>query len=267
MANGDAPLEIGHVVLTVRDLGGLSSYYQRAVGLDVLSAEGDTVRLGAGGRPLLELRRDPAARIRARREAGLFHTAFLLPSRADLGRWLRHTAETRETVEGAADHLVSEAIYLSDPEGNGIEVYADRPRETWTLTPEGGVAMASDPLDYEGLAAAGGAGVWRGAPEGTVVGHVHLQVGRLSEAEAFYAGKLGFDITCHYPGATFYGSGGYHHHIATNIWNSRGAGPVSQPATGLSEVALRAAPSELARIGGGLSDPWGTEITVTAQEA
>jgi catechol 2,3-dioxygenase len=265
MATSDAPIEIGHVVLTVHDLAGLSGFYQRVVGLDLLSADGETARLGAGGSPLLELRRDAAARRAGPREAGLFHTAFLLPRREDLGALLNAYADQDTRLEGASDHAVSEAIYLGDPEGNGIEIYADRPRADWPRD-AGGIAMTTEALDVPGLMKSATA-PWTGAPAGTVVGHVHLRVGAIPAAEAFYTGPLGMDLTARYPGGSFYGAGGYHHHLATNVWHSRGAGPRDYPATGLAEVALRADPEALAafeaRAGLSVRDPWNTLFTIT----
>ncbi len=267
----EAPMHIGKVTLTVHDLDAVSDFYQRALGLHLLRREGDVVQLGTGTAVLLELRRDSAAKRHGRRDAGLFHTAFLLPHRADLGRWLQHVANARVPLHGASDHLVSEAIYLADPEGNGIEVYADRPASGWTYR-DGMVEMTTEPLDLHALVAAGGGEAWQGAPDGTVVGHVHLQVGDIPKAEAFYAGQLGFDITCRYPGGSFYASGGYHHHLASNIWNSRGAAPRTEPTTGLTDVELLVTPDKLADIRGrtagaegavlSLRDPWGTQFTI-----
>ena len=270
MSTASAPLEIGHVALTVNDLSSVEAFYRDALGLDRLGGDGEVARLGAGGRAFLELREDRKARRADRREAGLFHTAFLLPSRESLARWILHAAERRLPLQGASDHLVSEAIYLADPEGNGIEVYADRPREAWPRTDDGAIRMATERLDLDALARDAD-GPWTGAPEGTVVGHVHLQVGDLAEAEAFYSGTLGFDVVTRYPGASFLGSGGYHHHLGANVWNSRGAGRRSGPATGLAEVGIVADGPEvdaiLARSGGTaeLSDPWGTRVAVAAK--
>ncbi|MEP9378741.1 VOC family protein [Aquabacter sp. CN5-332] len=265
----EAPLHVGKVTLVVHDLDGVSDFYQQAMGLHRISGDADTVLLGAGGMGFFELRRDAAARRSSHREAGLFHTAFLLPTRSDLGRWMRHAAGEGLKIDGAADHVVSEAIYLADPEGNGIEIYADRAPAHWTWT-DGMVVMRNDRLDLQALARDGGDAPWRGFPDGAVIGHVHLQVGDLGPAEAFYAGSLGLDITCRYPGATFYSSGGYHHHIATNIWNSRGASVRSVPATGIAEVELIATPETRdivrAKLGAGANgvarDPWGTAIAV-----
>jgi catechol 2,3-dioxygenase len=267
MSTASAPIEIGHVTLTVHDLPGVAGFYQQALGLARLSSDGAEVVLGAGTTPFLRLRSDPAARRRTPSEAGLFHTAFLLPDRRALARWMTHVATTGLALEGASDHLVSEAIYLSDPEGNGIEVYADRPRSGWT-GPDGRIRMDTRRLDLHGLMHAAD-GPWTGAPEGTVIGHVHLQVGDVPTATTFWQ-KLGFQVMAQYPGAGFFGSGGYHHHIAGNVWNSRGAGPRAMPSTGLTELGLRADPDQADRIGaafgpGPLTDPWGTPITVTAK--
>lgn len=265
----DTSLAMGRVALTVNDLDQVASFYRQAVGLHLLRQDGETAELGAEGTVLLELRADRAARRRGSREAGLFHTAFLLPTRADLGRWAKHAMATRPPVVGASDHLVSEAIYLTDPEGNGVEIYADRPASDWRWS-EGTVQMATEALDLQSLVAAAGAAPWQGFPGGASVGHVHLQVGALGPAEAFYADRLGLDITCRYPGGTFYAANGYHHHIATNIWNSRGAGERAYPSTGLAEVEIRLGAARLAGLAGAatarleLADPWGTRIALVA---
>ena len=269
MSTSFAQMEIGRVALTVNDIDRMGAFYQAAIGLDLLRSDGETALFGAGDRVLLELRSDRAARRATPREAGLFHTAFLLPGRSDLSSWFQHAVDSRLTLAGASDHRVSEAIYLSDPEGNGIEVYADRPRDTWRLNGST-IEMGSDALDLNGLAAAAKA-PWAGAPDGTVVGHVHLQVGGTAAAEAFYGDALGFALTNRYPGASFFGSGGYHHHLGANDWNSRGAGPRQYPATGLADVQILADAGELAAVrarNGGktvLADPWGTALTFTGK--
>ncbi len=262
-----APHRIGTVSLTVHDLERVLAFYRDALGLAVHAVSADEAVLGTEDRPLLRLRADRSAKVRSPREAGLFHTAFLMPSRADLGSWLAHAAEARLPLQGASDHDVSEAIYLADPEGNGIEVYVDRPSTTWVHGPDG-VLMRSEPLDLQDLVRAGRERPWSGFPARGTVGHVHLQVGGLTPAESFYGELLGFEVTCRYPGATFFGSGGYHHQLATNIWNSRGAPERELPSTGLAEVELLAAPAalEAARVRAEASadgdlllrDPWGT---------
>lgn len=271
-----APHRIGAVALVVHDLDAVSRFYQEVVGLAALNGHSDTVRLGSGNTVLLELVRDPAARRRSSHEAGLFHTAFLLPSRAELGAWILHASQRGFALQGAADHLVSEALYLADPEGNGVEIYADRPEEQWP-TEGAGYRMASDPLDFGAVVEAAGDHRWRGFPADGVVGHVHLQVGAIPPAEAFYGGLLGFELTCRYPGGSFFGSGGYHHQLAANIWNSRNAPPRAEPVTGLAHFELlardrstveapaaRLAASAVAttQIEGGFAvrDPWGTLI-------
>jgi catechol 2,3-dioxygenase len=270
---------IGKVTLTVNDLDRVSGFYQEAVGLHLLRNDASTAELGVDGKTLLELRRDTTARRRSPREAGLFHTAFLLPSRADLGRWIKHAMKTRPPVVGASDHGVSEALYLSDPEGNGVEIYSDRPVLSWQWK-DGLVNMPSDPLDIDAVVATSGGGEWKGFPEGSAVGHVHLQVGATPAAETFYSTVLGFTVTSRYPGGTFYGADGYHHHLATNIWNSRGAGARSYPSTGLANIEIVASRDFLAAAsakstGAGIStaeppmaltmsDPWGTEISIRA---
>ncbi|WP_419900385.1 VOC family protein [Roseomonas sp. USHLN139] len=255
MANRLFAPRIGQVTLVVHDLDRVSGFYQQVIGLSRLAQGGGEAVLGAGATPFLTLRQDPAARRSSRREAGLFHTAFLLPERADLGRWLRHAAAAGQRLAGASDHAVSEAVYLADPEGNGIEVYADRPEAAWRWQ-DGQVVMGTEPLDLPALLAAGEGPAWRGAPEGTTIGHVHLQVGDIPAAEAFYAGTLGFGVTARYPGGSFFGADGYHHQLAANVWNSAGAGPRDRPCTGLAEVTIIGDRDERHR------DPWGTAITL-----
>lgn len=263
MATSDAPVEIGRVTLVARDLNKLTAFYRDEIGLAVLAADGESALLGAGGRPLLELRGDPAARIADHRQAGLFHTAFLLPGRADLGAWLRHAADRGMRLDGASDHGVSEALYLRDPEGNGIEIYADRDRALWPRDGDG-VDMFSIRLDLSDLMATTKA-PWAGAPEGSVVGHVHLQVGDLDRAEGFMTGDLGMDVMQRGPGARFFASGGYHHHLASNIWNSQGAGPRAEGETGLADVQLLLDPGLTAA--DGLTDPWGTRFSMAHKPA
>lgn len=263
-----APLRIGTVRLKVRDLDSVSDFYRRVLGLVLLAKEDGSVTLGTDATPLLKLDGDPASRPRDGRQAGLFHTAFLMPARADLGRWLAHVANARVPLQGAADHIVSEAIYLADPEGNGIEVYADRPVSHWRDS-NGDILMATQPLDAQDLLKAAEGTTWTGFPQGGIIGHVHLQVGDTTEAERFYRDVLGFEIASRYPGASFFGSGGYHHQLAGNFWNSRGAGRRDPSAAGLTEITLRVAPSErdaiLQRTGGAerLTDPWGTAIALS----
>lgn len=253
------PVSVARVGLKARDADKLAAYYSAVVGLEELSRDGETITLGAASRPLLVLERDPAAKPDDPRSAGLFHTAFLLPSRADLGRWINHAIENKIAVEGASDHLVSEAAYLTDPEGNGIEIYADRPRETWKWNGPT-VEMATVRMDIPGVIGSvpsGDAG-WKGAPENTVVGHVHLRVGDPNQAEAWWNKEFGFDTVTKYgTQAVFLSSGGYHHHIGANTWQSAGAGKRDAGRSGLSWVEMR---SSEATTPSTYIDPWGTVI-------
>jgi catechol 2,3-dioxygenase len=241
---------LGAVRLTVADLDRSRSFYETSVGLRTLERSGEMARLGVeSGRTLVELVHDPDAPPRPARTTGLYHLAVLVPSRAELARALRRVAESGASFTGASDHLVSEALYLADPEGNDIEIYRDRPREEWRYV-NGELQMSTEPLDLQGLQgelAEGGStdGI---APE-TRIGHVHLQVADLEAAESFYAGTLGFEVTVRgYPGALFLSAGGYHHHIGLNTWAGEGAPPPPPGSRGLRcfEIVLPD-PDELAR--------------------
>ncbi len=235
------PIRPGVPTLIVRDLETVARYYQETIGLHLIDATRDTVRLGAGSHILLVLRKR-AVDLEPSGFAGLFHTAFLIPTRAELGRWLHRAINANVAFDGASDHKVSEALYLTDPEGNGIEIYADRPRNAWVWTGDQ-VTMTTDPLDVQSLVESGGATAPDTArvPDGTIVGHMHLRVGGIAEAENFYRGVLGLDVTARRHGATFYATGRYHHHIATNIWQSQNAPKRSGTTTGLASFELLAA--------------------------
>lgn len=259
----DAPIHVGRIGIVARDAAALRDFYVTAVGLAVLSDTGSHVTLGAGGRPLLEIEQSRAALPDDPRTAGLYHTAFLLPSRGDLGRWIRDAIERRTRVDGAADHLVSEAIYLTDPEGNGVEIYADRPRDAWAWNGDQ-VRMASNPLDVDAIIGSipAGAPAWSGAPDNSVIGHVHLRVGDARKAEGFWNEEVGLDTVAHFGGqAVFLSSGGYHHHIGANTWQSSGAGARAADRTGLHWVELATTAPGIAKT---LVDPWGTEIRLVA---
>jgi catechol 2,3-dioxygenase len=213
-------------------------------------------------------------------EAGLYHTAFLMPSRAGLARWLVHTAMAQYPFSGFADHRVSEAVYLDDPEGNGIEVYADRTPELWSWNGDT-VVMGTEAIDFDSLLALTDTenDTFSGAPSGMRIGHIHLRAGNIEEARAFYAAALGLDITSGRADAVFLSSGRYHHHVALNTWQSAGAGQRNPDATGLSgfnllaadqsvldtaKARLSAAEIEINERAGNLSvsDPWGTGLGI-----
>ncbi len=257
MASSDAPLSVGAVTLLTRNRAKVALFYENVVGLNVISSSGDTLTLGQGDFPLLHLREDPAAKRRPT-EAGLFHTAFVLPEREDLGAWVSHANEQNVKLDGAADHLVSEALYLEDPEGNGVEVYVDRDRTHWQM--EGSnPKLATLPLDLKELVNSSKKH-WQSAPPGTVIGHVHLQVGDVATTDSFYCDEIGFERMTESPTVNFYGSGGYHHHIAGNTWRSLRAGKRSEDSTGLLQIDFLAEPG-----GSGdkdTVDPWGVVVTV-----
>jgi catechol 2,3-dioxygenase len=234
------PLRIGAVGLKARDLSRLTDFYSQAIGLDVLDRDGKTARLGAGGVTLIELEAAPNAMPDDPRTAGLYHTAFLQPTRADLGRWLVHAARNRVALTGASDHLVSEAIYLDDPEGNGIEVYRDRLPEEWRWNGDR-IQMANERLDLDNLAADAANTAYAGAPAGLRIGHIHLRVGDLVATQKFYSDAVGLDPTAGRHGALFMSSGRYHHHVGSNIWHSAGAGKRDDERAGLSWFAFEAA--------------------------
>lgn len=277
---------LGAVRLQVADLTRSLAFYERTLGLRVIAREGTRAVLAANGddRVLVELVERKGARPAGRGLLGLYHFAILLPDRASLGRFVQHLSEVGARA-GAGDHLVSEAFYLTDPDGLGIEVYADRPRETWQRLGRE-LMISTDPVDVAGLVAAAGGTRWRGMPAGAVIGHVHLHVGDLAQGAAFLAEALGFDrMTWRYPGALFLGAGGYHHHVGMNVWAGAGARPPAEGDARLLEwtielpeaddvaraaQSLKAAGHPIEELAAGdalTSDPWGTAIRLRAPGA
>lgn len=276
---------LGQVRLQISDLSRSLAFYQEHLGFHVLDRNEKNAVLGPqkGNEPLIELHEGTGVEpIQPRERLGLFHVAFLLPERAALGRLVRHLLETK-AQPGMSDHLVSEAIYVTDPDGLGLEIYADRPRTKWTVSENGQVEMATKPLDTADLIETAGKTSWTGIPEGTTVGHVHLHVGDLKRASTFYHEGLGFDKTVwSFPGALFFSAGGYHHHLGTNVW----AGDVPPPSKDEAQLlewrlllpdegdVLAAAKSVEAegyaarhdadtRIA---EDPWGTSVRIASAE-
>jgi catechol 2,3-dioxygenase len=232
---------IGKVRLRVADLDDLTTFYERVIGLQAVERGGDVTRLGAaGGEPLIELLGAPEAPPAPSFSTGLFHLAILVPDRAELARSLQRVAGAGWRLTGASDHLVSEALYLQDPEGNGIEIYRDRPREEWRRNGDE-LAMATLPLDLESVLGELDPSERQanGMPGGTTMGHVHLQVADIPAAERFYNRALGLDVMVRsYPGALFLSAGGYHHHIGLNTWQSQGASPPPEGSLGLDRWEL-----------------------------
>ncbi|HYW07827.1 MAG TPA: VOC family protein [Longimicrobium sp.] len=269
---------LGRVSLQVAELERSLAYYRDVLGFRVAEHSPGHALLAAHGddTPLVELRElRGATPVPRRGRLGLYHFAILLPDRAALGRFVAHLAAVGERA-GASDHLVSEALYLQDPDGLGIEVYADRPRESWR-SENGQLVMATEPLDLQGLARAGGGAEWSGMPAGTTVGHIHLHVGDVDEAARFYEDALGFERTVwSYPGALFLSSGGYHHHLGVNSW-AVGAAPAADGDARLLEwevvvPSARDAAAVLKRMeaaghraqDGVVRDPWGTALRIRA---
>jgi catechol 2,3-dioxygenase len=235
----DPGTRIGAVHLTISDLRRSVRFYETHLGFTVHRRDDRTAWLGAGGPDLLVLSQcEHAPRLRG--TTGLYHFAILVPSRAELSRSLRRLVATDTIMQGAADHGVSEALYLADEDGIGIEIYRDRPREQWPMA-GGQLRMGADPVDLEALLAeAGKADSGAGLAAGTVVGHVHLHVSRLEDAHAFYVGTLGFELMQRYgPSALFVSAGGYHHHIGLNTWAGVGAPPPPPGAIGLKHFVVQ----------------------------
>jgi catechol 2,3-dioxygenase len=232
--------------LRVRDLQMQLAFYEDVLGFQLLAEDAATAALGTTeGRPLVVLHGEPAAPRRPPGTTGLFHLALRLPTRADLGALVQRVQNQGRFFEGFGDHNVSEAAYLSDPEGNGIEIYADRSREVWRGV-DGEIFMTTEPLDVPGLLVAASAPAPRLAA-GTTVGHIHLRVSSLAAAEAFYVHRLGLEVvTRSYPGALFAAAGDYHHHVGLNVWGGSGAPHPPHGSLGLVHFEL-VVPSEDAR--------------------
>ncbi|TVR73825.1 MAG: VOC family protein [Sphaerobacteraceae bacterium] len=238
MPQADRPVEstrihpqtdVGQLRLTVSDLNRSIGFYADLIGLRLISKNEAAATLGVGEVPLLVLDEQPGAEPwprGVRSYPGLYHFAILVPTRADLGRWLTHWLRQDMPLPGQGDHFVSEALYLEDPDGHGIEIYRDRPRIEWEWQ-DGQVRMGVEPVDIRGLleAAEQARDPWTGMPPGTTLGHIHLQVTDIEATATFYRDILGFDIVARMPSALFMSAGGYHHHIGANIWHSRNAEP------------------------------------------
>jgi len=238
--------QLGLVSLTVSNLARALRFYDGTLGLKTLDHQNGVAVLGTdGGGSLIALTERPHARPKPPHTTGLYHFAILLPRRADLARVLRRLAEQGYPLQGASDHGVSEALYLADPDGNGIEIYADRPRDDWPWQ-DSRLQMFTASLDLEGLLSQGD-GRWSGLPPATRIGHVHLHVADLGAAQRFYCDVLGFDLMQHYPAvrgansgpsALFLSAGGYHHHVGLNTWAGKGAPPPPPDAVGLRHFTV-----------------------------
>jgi catechol 2,3-dioxygenase len=277
MSQLPANVQMGPVTLRVANLDNMLSYYRDAIGLQVISTHGSTAILGRENQPALVLEHSPALKHASPSDAGLFHTAFLFDSQPELAATVASVAEKHPgSFTGSADHLVSEAFYFDDPEGNGVELYFDRERTSWSWQ-HGQIQMDTLFLDPNQYLAKHQKSQ---QPVASKVGHVHLSVGNIEQAKDFYVDKLGFEVTMNWGGtALFVSAGGYHHHMAMNIWRSRGAGP-RQQTLGLGDVAIELPDSD--SFGQAkeklehfqvpiqddgqlllLNDPWGNQVTLS----
>lgn len=246
-------IEMGAVALGVGDLDRSADYYRRTIGLQLLDRDAGHAVLGVPGRPLLEVVSRPGGE-RDERAADLFHFALLVSSRAALGRQLQHFIDTDTQLTGASEHFVSEALYLRDPDGHGIEVYRDRPRAQW-YAEDGRFLLGTAQMDVQGVLEAGGTapGPWEGIDPGTVMGHVHLETTDLALSRSFYVGTLGFDVTQDMAQASFLSVGGYHHHLAVNTWGRRTRPADRSPrAIALLHYEIRLPEAALERLADGL---------------
>ncbi len=228
--------ELGQVSLRIRNLARSVTFYTKVIGLKVLRQQGRVAELTADGKhPLLVLEEvEGLIRQPERTAAGLYHFAILVPDRKTLGLVLRNLSAHQIPV-GQGDHLVSEALYLSDPDNNGIEIYADRPRDTWKRDAKGEIMMTTEPVDVDGLLAVSEGLEWAGLPAETVIGHVHFHVSNLQEAQRFYCDVIGFELTAHYGrAALFVSAGGYHHHLGLNVWAGVGVPNTPRHAAGMN---------------------------------
>ncbi|RST57570.1 VOC family protein [Siminovitchia terrae] len=230
---------IGTVTLTVQNIKRMLAFYIDVLGFRVYEQGQKKVSLTADGKTvLLKLEEDKGAKLRPPHTTGLYHIAFLLPERADLADVIKHLAEIRYPLQGASDHDVSEALYLADPEGNGLEIYADRDAASWEWKKDQ-VFMTTKPLDIDDLLMDASGTGWNGMPSGTLIGHIHLQVSDLEDAKRFYCDGISFDPVLQYGSqALFISWHKYHHHIGLNTWNSAGAGPPEEKSTGLKHFTI-----------------------------
>lgn len=277
-----AALRLGPVHLVVTDLERSVAFYERSIGLRTRDRAGERAALGAGAQDLLVLHEEPAAQ-RAGRHAGLYHFALLHPSRLELARATQRLIDTRTAVSGASDHGISEAVYLSDPDGNGIELAADRSRERWGDLSDP-ATVGPMPLDLAGLLGeAGDQPAPAQADRGLRVGHLHLHVGDIEQALAFYRDAVGFEVMTRFPSAAFVASGGYHHHLGLNTWRGQGVAAAPADAVGLRRWTIVIDPEALAELGQRLegaavevgqneegllaADPWQNKVLFTSGAA
>ncbi|MCM3668177.1 VOC family protein [Mesobacillus maritimus] len=238
---------VSQVHLNVQDLQRSLKFYQEILGLKIMEKNDRKAVLTADGKqPLVTIEQPEGVQPKQQRTTGLYHYALLLPSRKDLAKFILHMVKTQYPLQGGSDHDVSEALYLADPDGNGIEVYTDRPASEWKWNGDE-VVMTTEPMDVESIIREDDGTAFTGLPAGTIMGHIHLHVAEFKKIEEFYCQALGFDIVCRYGGqALFISTGGYHHHIGLNTWSGVGAPAPAENSVGMSFYTM-VFPSEVAR--------------------
>jgi catechol 2,3-dioxygenase len=238
----DSATTVGHLTLAVKNLEEQRDFYLKVIGLTELDCKSKYVDLGIPGKLILRLKHCPDGK-QYPHAPGFFHLAIRLPGMGELGQWLKHLLDSKYPLGGAGDHLVSEALYLTDPEGNGIEIYYDRPKDQWEYN-ENGIKMDTLAVDLESLLEKADDRTFAGLPPGSSLGHIHLRVNDVKKAVEFYRDVLGFQVMALWPGAGFLSAGGYHHHIGVNMWNSRGAQPAPADSLGLVSYTILLAKQE-----------------------
>ncbi len=277
---------MGAATLAVADLARSVDFYTRVLGMKAFSrdAGAKTATVGVGGTPLFHLQEIPNARRQPQYSTGLYHVAILVPSRPDLGRVILNMAREKYSLSGASDHFVSEALYLDDPDGNGLEIYRDRPRDEWKWNGSE-VVMGTNQLDIDGIIESVGdtESPFNGMADGTMIGHMHLRVGDIPKAESFYVSLFGFDIVAKWRGALFISAGRYHHHLGLNTWHSQGAPRPPADSVGLRQYTIIVPDGDsrdqiVARLKGAgitseprdadvlVDDPWGNQIRLIPEK-
>ncbi|WP_331836547.1 VOC family protein [Erysipelothrix piscisicarius] len=231
-------ISIKNVILKVLDLEAMKSFYENTLGLTLLSQNQNTVILGIDDVPLVTLKASESYEKPNKNYSGLYHMAFLLPDESHLGPFLKHLISVNQSITGLGDHLYSQAIYLNDPEGNGIEVYADRPRSSWIIHDDGSIVGGTEPVDVDRLMRIADPKAWDGMPLGTILGHVHVQVADIEKARMFYINQLGFDLKTEMQKALFVSRDEYHHHIGINEWAGPHIGDLPHNITGMESFTI-----------------------------
>ncbi|QIK69109.1 VOC family protein [Erysipelothrix sp. HDW6C] len=231
--------KLSHVTLRVQDLENMTQFYTQIIGLKIINKQDDRVMLGVGKQPIVELVHHRDAQLPSEHYTGLYHLAILMPDEKDLGQILYHFSREHYQISGAGDHDYSQALYMNDPEGNGIEIYADRPRETWVIHDDGTIVGGTKAVDVQRLLSLVDKESWSGMPEGTVLGHVHLQLNDIMAARSFYIDTLGYELKTDMGHAIFISKNGYHHDIGANVWAGNNIQKLPSNITGMESFTVQ----------------------------